>query len=129
MPAVQFRIARPTNQLDKLIAFYEKGLGLRRVGEFWNHEDYDGVMIGLPDSRYHLEFTQSKEKMELPQPTKEHLLVFYVADRFERDKIAERLAALGFLETEPENPYWGRGGITIADPDGWQIVLMNTPGI
>lgn len=129
IPAVQFRIARPTNQLDKLIAFYEKGLGLRRVGEFWNHEDYDGVMIGLPDSRYHLEFTQSKEKMELPQPTKEHLLVFYVADRFERDKIAERLAALGFLETEPENPYWGRGGITIADPDGWPIVLMNTPGI
>ncbi|WP_430515285.1 VOC family protein [Cytobacillus firmus] len=129
IPAVQFRIARPTNNLDKLIAFYEKGLGLKRVGEFWNHEGYDGIMIGLPDSQYHLEFTQSKEKMEHPQPTKEHLLVFYVADRLERDKIAERLAAFGYMETEPENPYWGRGGITIEDPDGWPIVLMNTPGI
>lgn len=76
IPAVQFRIARPTNQLDKFIAFYEEGLGLKRVGEFWNHEGYDGIMFGLPDSQYHLEFTQSKEKMELPQPAKEHLLVF-----------------------------------------------------
>ncbi|WP_175609042.1 VOC family protein [Paenibacillus sp. FSL R5-0490] len=129
MPAVQFRIARPTNQLDKLIAFYEEGLGLKRVGEFWNHEGYDGIMFGLPDSQYHLEFTQCKGKMELPQPTKEHLLVFYVGDRLERDNIADRLAALGYLETEPENPYWGRGGLTFEDPDGWPIVLMNTPGI
>ncbi len=129
IPAVQFRIARPTNQLDKLISFYEKGLGLKRVGEFRNHEGYDGIMIGLPDSQYHLEFTQSKEKMELPQPTKEHLLVFYVGDRLERDNIAERLAAFGYLETEPENSYWSRGGVTIEDPDGWPIVLMNTPGI
>ena len=129
IPAVQFRIARPTNQLDKLISFYEKGLGLKRVGEFRNHEGYDGIMIGLPDSQYHLEFTQSREIMELPKPTKEHLLVFYVGDRLERDNIAERLAAIGYLETDPENPYWGRGGVTIEDPDGWPIVLMNTPGI
>ncbi|WP_197207896.1 VOC family protein [Cytobacillus firmus] len=129
MPAVQFRIARPTNQLDKLIAFYEEGLGLKRVGEFWNHEGYDGIMFGLPDSQYHLEFTQSKEKMVLPQPAKELLLVFYVGDRLERDNIADRLAALGYLETEPENPYWSRGGLTFEDPDGWRIVLMNTPGI
>lgn len=129
IPAVQFRIARPTNQLDRLIAFYEEGLGLKRVGEFWNHEGYDGIMFGLPDSQYHLEFTQSKEKMELPQPAKEHLLVFYVGDLLKRDNIADRLASLGYLETEPENPYWSRGGLTFEDPDGWPIVLMNTPGI
>ncbi|GLB59260.1 hypothetical protein NCCP133_13930 [Cytobacillus sp. NCCP-133] len=129
VPAVQFRIARPTNQLDKLIDFYEKGLGLKRVGEFWQHESYDGIMLGMPDRQYHLEFTQSEEKMELPDPTKEHLLVFYVANRYERDEIANRLFAMGYGPTEPENPYWGRGGVTIEDPDGWRIVLMNTAGI
>lgn len=129
VPAVQFRIARPTNQLEKLIDFYEKGLGLERIGEFWQHEGYDGIMLGLPDNQYHIEFTQSEEIMELPHPTKEHLFVFYVANRFERDKIVNRLACLGYQEAEPENPYWGRGGVTIEDPDGWRIVLMNTVGI
>ncbi len=129
VPAVQFRIARPTNQLDKLNDFYEIGIGLERVGEFWHHEGYDGIMLGLPDRQYHMEFTQSEEKMVLPKPTKEHLLVFYVANRFERDKIVKRLSDMGYGQSEPENPYWGRGGVTIEDPDGWRIVLMNTAGI
>jgi predicted lactoylglutathione lyase len=104
-------------------------VGLERIGEFWQHEGYDGIMLGLPDSQYHIEFTQSEEIMELPRPTKEHLFVFYVANRFERDKIVNRLACMGYREVEPENPYWGRGGVTIEDPDGWRIVLMNTAGI
>jgi hypothetical protein len=29
----------------------------------------------------------------------------------------------------PENPYWEERGITIEDPDGWRVVLMNTPGL
>ncbi|WP_251025977.1 VOC family protein [Bacillus sp. ISL-47] len=129
MPAVQFRMARPTNQLEKLIDFYEKVLRLERVGEFRQHEGYDGIMLGLPDSQYHIEFTQSKEIIDLPLPTKEHLLVFYIANRFERDEMVNRLAGMGYGEVEPENPYWGRGGVTIEDPDGWRIVLMNTAGI
>ena len=28
LPAVQFRIARPTNQLERVVAFYRDGLGL-----------------------------------------------------------------------------------------------------
>lgn len=58
MPAVQFRVARPTHQLDKIIEFYTKGLGLEIVGSFAKHEGYDGVMFGLPGVDYHLEFTQ-----------------------------------------------------------------------
>ncbi|MGB5947670.1 MAG: VOC family protein, partial [Paenisporosarcina sp.] len=38
------RIARPTDQLDRIIEFYETGLGLKRVGEFRQHNGYDGVM-------------------------------------------------------------------------------------
>lgn len=129
MGAVQFRIARPTNQLDKLGEFYMEGLGLKKIGEFRNHEGYDGVMIGLPNNGYHLEFTQAEEKVELPVPTKEHLLVFYLPNRFERDRIVLRLENMGYNQTDPENPYWARSGVTIEDPDGWRIVLMNTAGI
>lgn len=129
VPAVQFRMARPTNQIEKIIDFYENGLGLEKIGEFHGHEGYDGVLFGTPGYSYHLEFTQCEEPMELPRPTKEHLLVFYIPNLFELQKIVHKLALMGYREVEPENPYWGRGGVTIEDPDGWRIVLMNTAGI
>jgi len=129
LPAVQFRMARHTNQLDQIINFYEKGLGLKRVGEFYNHEDYDGVMFGLPNQAYHLEFTQFKQKTEVSVPSKDDLLVFYFPNRMERDFIAKRLLSMGYQKTEPDNPYWKRGGITFEDPDGFGVVLMNSAGL
>jgi catechol 2,3-dioxygenase-like lactoylglutathione lyase family enzyme len=129
VPAVQFRIARPTNQIDKIIEFYQMGLGLEKIGEFHGHEGYDGVMFGAPNNSYHLEFTQSEERIDLPTPTKEHLLVFYLPNLFALKTIVHRLADFGYKEVEPENLYWARGGVTIEDPDGWRIVLMNSVGI
>jgi hypothetical protein len=35
---------------------------------------------------------------------------------------------LGFLPVEPENPYWLLNGVTIEDPDGYRVVLVNKPG-
>ena len=72
MKAVQFRMARPTNQLSEVVNFYQRGLGLKVLGQFQNHDGYDGVMLGLPDKDHHLEFTQYKDKLPLPEPTKEH---------------------------------------------------------
>ena len=34
MEAVQFRIARPTNQLSDILCFYQDGLGLPLIGSF-----------------------------------------------------------------------------------------------
>lgn len=129
MPAVQFRIARPTDQLEKVIEFYRDGLGLEVVGSFEKHDGYDGVMLGLPDLSYHLEFTQHKNGSPCPAPTEDNLLVFYIPDKEARDEIAGRLQAMGYPEAEPENPYWKKDGVTIADPDGWRIVLQNSPGL
>ena len=36
---------------------------------------------------------------------------------------------MGYDSVSPENPYWEKSGVTIEDPDGWRIVLMNSPGI
>ncbi|MGF9963606.1 VOC family protein [Bacillus rhizoplanae] len=126
---VQFRIARPTDKLEEVIKFYEEGLGLKRIGEFHNHEDYDGVMFGLPGVEYHLEFTRHMNGSPCPAPTKDNLLVFYFPDKSEIEKINHRLNTMGYYEVEPENPYWKEKGTTIEDPDGWRIVLMNTEGL
>ncbi|MED3038060.1 VOC family protein [Bacillus tropicus] len=121
---VKFRIARPTDKFEAVIAFYEEGVGLKRIGEFYDHEGYDGIMFGLPDEEYHLEFTRHIDGSPCPAPTKDNLLVFYMREDSEIKKVIKRLHGLGYDEVEPENPYWKDKGITIEDPDGWRIVLM-----
>ena len=129
LPVVQFRIARPTDQLEKVVEFYRDGVGLKVVGSFDKHDGYDGVMLGLPEAGYHLEFTQHENGSPCPAPTEDNLLVFYIPDLEARDTIVKRLNAMGYPEVEPENPYWKNAGVTIEDPDGWRIVLQNTNGI
>ncbi|WP_029191065.1 VOC family protein [Ornithinibacillus scapharcae] len=123
--AAQVRIARPTDKLEEVIHFYQNGLGLHKVGEFKGHRGYEGVIFGLPDVQYHLEFTRHIDGSPCPAPTKDNLLVFYITNKNEIDSVAERLRNMGYPEVEPENAYWKELGITIEDPDGWRIVLMN----
>lgn len=129
MKAIQMRFARPTDQLDNVIHFYEEGLGLKRIGGFQGHRGYTGVMFGLPDVDYHLEFTEHIDGSPCPAPTKDNLLVFYMPDLVKMKRVAERLHQMGYPEVEPENHYWKDQGITIEDPDGWRVVLMNTRGL
>jgi len=82
-------------------------------------------MLGLPNSQYHLEFTSHRNGSPCRAPTKDNLLVLYIPDPEKIIEIQNRLAELGYLEVEPENRYWKGKSITIADPDGWRIVLFN----
>lgn len=125
MKAVQMRVARPTNQLQEIISFYQQGLGLKILGHFENHEGYDGVMLGMSDKAYHLEFTQYKDMPLLPEPTKENLLVFYYDNVEEYNEANDRLKTFGADPVEPENPYWKNKSETYEDPDGWRVVLYN----
>ncbi|MEC3884258.1 VOC family protein [Halobacillus litoralis] len=127
--ASQIRMARPTDQFEKVIDFYESGLGLERLTDFSGHRGYEGVVYGLPGLPYHLEFTRHEAGSPCPAPTKDNLLVFYIENRDEVLNTAERLQDMGYKEVESENPYWKEKGITIEDPDGWRVVLMNTLGI
>ena len=68
--AVQVRIARPTDRFDEIVAFYEKGLGLKKLGGFSGHHGYNGVMFGLPNVQYHLEFTSHIEGSPCAAPPK-----------------------------------------------------------
>lgn len=58
LPVVQVRIARPTDRLEEVVRFYHEGLGLPVIASFQGHAGYDGVMLGLPGTTYHLEFTR-----------------------------------------------------------------------
>src|SRR6266850_4793940 len=80
---VQVRVARPTRQLEKVVAFYRDGLGLREIDRFQGHNGYDGVMLGLPGRTYHLEFTQHAEDGPCPAPSDDNLLVLYIPDAAE----------------------------------------------
>lgn len=123
--AAQIRIARPTDKFEEVIDFYVEGLGLKEIGRFKGHRGYEGIIIGLPDVGYHLEFTRHEDGSPCPAPSKDNLLVFYITDKDEINTVAERLHRMGYPEVEPENGYWEEQGITIEDPDGWRIVLMN----
>lgn len=127
-PAVQVRVARPTDRLEEVIRFYEQGVGLRRLGDFAGHAGYTGVMLGLPDRDCHLEFTTHEAGSPCPAPTEDNLLVLYFANQSDQAAVAERLRTLGHAAVPPENPFWSdNGGVTIEDPDGWRLVLMPGP--
>ncbi|TKD69231.1 VOC family protein [Pseudalkalibacillus hwajinpoensis] len=127
--AAQVRIARPTEKLDKVVEFYEEGLGLKKITEFSGHKGYKGVILGLPNTDYHLEFTSHDNGSPCPAPSLDNLLVFYISNKEEINNLAQRLNRLGYKEVEPENEYWKEKGVTVEDPDGWRIVLMNTNGV
>ena len=129
LQVAQVRIARPTDRIGEVERFYCEGVGLQKIDSFEGHRGYTGIMIGLPDAGYHLEFTQHIDGSPCPAPTKDNLLVLYVPDIHTIERIAAKLHAMGYPEVEPENPYWKEKGVTIGDPDGWRIVLMNTEGI
>ncbi len=128
LPTVQVRIARPTDQLKEVVHFYQHGLGLQIISSFTGHSGYDGVMLGLPGVDYHLEFTQHVDGSPCLSPTKDNLLVFYIPDQTAIECLTERLSLMGYPPVSPENPWWRNNGVTIEDPDGWRIVLMNSLG-
>ncbi|GAB3808974.1 VOC family protein [Virgibacillus kimchii] len=123
--AAQIRIARPTDKFEAVIDFYKNGLGLTEIQQFKGNRGYEGVIFGLPDTDYHLEFTRHIDGSPCPAPTKDNLLVFYITDENEIKKVSARLYKMGYEEVEPENGYWKEQGVTIEDPDGWRVVLMN----
>jgi len=129
LSVVQVRIARPTDRLDEVVAFYRDALGLEQLGSFEHHAVVAGVMLGLPGREYHLEFTRRAGGGPVPAPSKDNLLVLYVKDREAMNEAAERLQARGHHPVPPENPYWAERGLTFEDPDGWRVVLMNTAGL
>ena len=74
------RIARPVSDLRRSVDMYCRGLGLRVVDSFEDHEGFDGVMLGFEGAGYHFEFTYCRAHPVAPAPTAEDLVVLYIPD-------------------------------------------------
>jgi catechol 2,3-dioxygenase-like lactoylglutathione lyase family enzyme len=120
---VQLRVARHTERLGEVVAFYCDGIGLTEIGGFRDHDGYDGVFLAVPGTEAHLELTASG-RHGAPEPHPESLLVLYLDD----DRAVESiLARLGVDPVRPANPYWAEHGVTVEDPDGFRVVLVPEP--
>lgn len=128
LPVVQVRIARATHDLKAVLRFYQEGLGLKLIGQFENHQGYSGVMLGLPNVHYHLEFSQREDAHILPSPDPDDLLALYIPDPMAIGRLVVRMGALGYYPAPPANPYWEEHGVTLQDPDGWHLVLVDSAG-
>jgi hypothetical protein len=119
---MQVRIARPTRNIDAVVAFYGGLLEMPVLASFHDHDGYSGVVFGLPEASRQLEVVSREGVM--PSPTPEDQLVFYLgsAERVASD--AARIRAAGLEPSVSPNPFWARNGaVCFVDPDGYWIVL------
>jgi hypothetical protein len=119
------RVARPTDRLDEIASMYVDGLGFEVIGEFRDHDGFDGKIIGHPHQPYHLEFTHHSGVLVGNAPTKDNLLVFYIPEKEDWLKCCARMQSAGFVLVESYNPYWDQSGQTFEDLDGYRVVLAH----
>jgi catechol 2,3-dioxygenase-like lactoylglutathione lyase family enzyme len=124
MAANHLRIARPSHDLRAAERFWVEGLGLDVL--FRADESAEGghalLMVGWPDAAWHLELVGDPGDATPAAPTDEDLLVLYVGGEID-DDVVGRLVEAGGSRVAARNPYWDRWGVTIADPDGYRLVL------
>lgn len=119
------RVARATSHLDRVVRFYVDGVGLARLASFEDHDGFDGVVLGMAEAPYHLEFTRRRHHVGGRAPSDDNLLVFYLPDRREWQEAVNRMTAAGYQPVPSFNPYWDRAGRTFEDPDGYRVVFQN----
>ena len=119
------RVARPTNDLEKILKFYQHGLGFDLLFKFEGHEGFNGVMLGKKGAPYHFEFTQQDGHTVPNAPTQDNLIVFYLPQNEDYQFALERMRKNGFDPVPSFNPYWDRGGTTFEDAEGYRVVFYN----
>lgn len=119
-----FRFARHTNNLRQLQSFYVAILGLEILGNFKNHNGYDGIFLGHRNENWHLEFTKSEEIVSFNFGD-EDVLVFYPDTRLEYERILDHIENSSVKTIEAKNPYWNENGKMFLDPDGYRIVISD----
>ncbi|MFD0273056.1 VOC family protein [Kitasatospora sp. NPDC127111] len=120
----RIRVARPSRDLAAAERFYVEGLGLSVL---WRSTErvpgeHDLLMVGLPGGTWHFELTHDPEHPLEPTPTVDDLFVLYLGTPVDEAVVA-RLEAAGGARVPAHNPYWDEYGVTVADPDGYRLVL------
>ncbi len=126
LPTSHLRIARPSHDLRASERFWVDGLGLDVLFRADNPADGGQalLMVGWPGAAWHLELVGDPDDGTPATPTEEDLLVLYVEGVID-DDVVSRLIEAGGTRVAARNPYWERWGVTIADPDGYRLVLAS----
>lgn len=119
-----FRIARHTTHLKPITDFYTQILGLTILGNFENHDNYNGVFLGKEGLDWHIEFTASTEKAQ-SKSDEDDILIFYPNTQQEYDEIIFNIKQHNIAIHTAKNPYWNKNGVLIKDPDGYNVVISN----
>ncbi len=122
-----FRVARPTDRLAEVLKFYVEALGFERLASFQAHDGFDGEVLGFPGAPWHVEFVHEIGGRAGEAPSEEHLLALYFTEPAEYEAALALAARAGAVSVSAHNPYWDRLGRTFADPDGYRVVLVNSP--
>jgi len=119
---MKFRVARHTNDLEVIKSFYTTILDFELLGNFENHNNYNGIFLGYKTADWHLEFTASGKKAN-HHFDEDDILVLYPESRNKYDSLLEKLEINHILSVSSKNPYWNENGKMFLDPDGYRIVL------
>ncbi|THA36988.1 VOC family protein [Streptomyces sp. A1547] len=120
------RIARPSLDLVAAERFYVGGLGL---GVQWRSADvapgeHELLMVGPVGGGWHFELTRNPADPVAPSPTVDDLFVVYLGEAPD-EALIQRLVEHGGTRVAAHNPYWDEYGVTVADPDGYRLVLCS----
>jgi hypothetical protein len=121
---MKLRVARHTNNLDLIKSFYLNILGLELLGDFEDHNGYDGIFMGKSSLSWHLEFTKSSDIVDFNFGAEDYL-VFYPENDGEYQSILNRISESKIKYVVSKNPFWNSNGKIILDPDGFQIIISN----
>lgn len=116
------RVARHTNNLEKIEDFYVNILGFEKLGGFQNHNNYNGVFIGKTGLDWHFEFTQSETKAD-HKFDEDDIIVLYPDTIRKYNMLLESLLENDITKITAINPYWNENGQMFQDPDGYHIVI------
>ncbi|MET0945649.1 MAG: VOC family protein [Flavobacterium sp.] len=116
------RVARHTNDLERIENFYVDVLGFERLGGFQNHNNYDGVFIGKSGLDWHFEFTQSDSKAKHTFD-EEDVIVLYPKTILDYNELEINLVRNNISIITAINPFWNENGKMFQDPDGYRIVI------
>lgn len=116
------RVARHTDNIEKIEDFYINLLGFECLGRFENHNNYDGVFIGKSGLDWHFEFTQSETKANHTFD-EDDVIVLYPKTILDYDELINKLLRNNISTITALNPFWNENGKMFQDPDGYRIVV------
>ncbi len=122
---MNLRIARHTNNLEKIEDFYVNILGFEPLGGFQNHATYDGVFIGKLGLDWHFEFTQSEAKANHTFD-EDDVTVLYPKTILEYNNLVKSILENNISIITSKNPYWNENGKMFLDPDGFRIIISDS---